>query len=74
MRVEGSHTLLPMNGYYMNDNGEECFEFVHHNVSSNNMNEGKTKCAKFGRVGSQNRVVLSHSNIMHRHSFVSRSI
>ena len=40
MRVEGSHTLLPMNGYYMNDNGEECFEFVHHNVSSNNMNEG----------------------------------
>lgn len=74
LRVKGSHTLLAMDGYYMKDNGEECFEFVHHNVSSNDMSEGKTECAKFGKVGLQNYVNLSHSNIMHRHNFVSRSI
>jgi hypothetical protein len=30
--------------------GEEHFEFVHYNVSADDMNNNKVKCVKFGRL------------------------
>lgn len=51
-------------GYCMKDNGKEHFEFVHHNVFAHDMNEGKMKYAKFGKVGLNNRVSLSNLNIL----------
>ena len=45
----------------MKDNGEEHFEFVHHNIFSYDMYEGKSEYAKFGRFGLNNCVNLSHS-------------
>ena len=32
LRDEGLHTFLGIVEYYMTDNGEKHFEFVHHNV------------------------------------------
>lgn len=48
----------------MKDNGEEHFEFVHRNVSAEDMNDGKMEYTKFGKVGLNNCVILSHSNIL----------
>ena len=48
----------------MKDNGHNQFEFVHHNVSADDMNEGKMEYAKFGRMGLKNLVSLSHNNIL----------
>lgn len=62
----GLHTFLAMVGYCMKDNGEEHFEFVHNNVSTHDMNEGKMEHAKFGRMGLNNHVGLSHSNVFQR--------
>jgi hypothetical protein len=45
----------------MMDNGKDHFDFVHHNVLAGDMNEGKLECTKFGKVGLNNRVSLSHS-------------
>ena len=39
------------------------FEFVHRNVSSKDVNKGILEYAKFEKVGLQNEVNLSHSNI-----------
>lgn len=62
-------TFKGMIWYCMKDNGGEHFEFVHHNVSADVMNEGKLECAKFGKVGLNNRLSLSHSNILQRTYF-----
>lgn len=48
----------------MKDNGEEHFEFVHCNVSAEDMNDGKMEYTNFGKVGLNNCVILSHSNIL----------
>lgn len=41
-----------MIGCCMKDNGEEHFEFVHHKVSTNDMNEGKfLEVVEFNKVG-----------------------
>ena len=48
----------------MRDNREKHFEFVHHNVIAIDMNKGKMKYTKFGKVGLNNHVSLSHSNIL----------
>ena len=40
------------------------FEFVHHNVSVDDMNDKKLEYAKFGKVGLNNHTSLSHSNIL----------
>lgn len=56
--------FLGMAGYCMKDIGEENFEFVHHNVFANNMNEGKLEYAKFIKVSLKNHASLSHSNIL----------
>ena len=45
---------------------EEHFWFVHPNVSTEDMNEGKLEYAKFGKVGLNNHVSLSPSNILQR--------
>lgn len=49
LRDEGLHTFLGMVGDYMKDYGKDHFEFVHHNVSTHDMNEGKMNYAKFGK-------------------------
>ena len=66
MRDEGFHNFLDMVGYCMKDNGEDCFEFVHHNVLGDDMNEGNMEYAKIGKVGLKNHVSLSHSNVLQR--------
>lgn len=43
--------FLGMMGYCVKDNGEEHFEFVHHNVLADDMNGGKMEYAKFGKLG-----------------------
>ena len=48
--------FLGVIGYCMKDNGEKHFDFVHHNVSAHDMNEGKIEYAKFGKVGFNNYV------------------
>lgn len=40
-----------MVGDCMKDNKEDHFEFVHHNVFANGLNEGKMEYTKFGKVG-----------------------
>jgi hypothetical protein len=50
----------------MKDNGEKHFEFVHHNVSMDDMNDGKLEYTKFGKVNLNNCVSLSHSKILQR--------
>lgn len=47
----------------MTDIGEDCFKFVHYNVSTNDMNKGKMGYVKFGKVGLKSLVSLSHGNI-----------
>jgi hypothetical protein len=58
--------FMGMVGFCMKVNGEKHFEFVHHDVSAHDMNEGKMEYAKFGKVGFNNYVNLSHSNILQR--------
>ena len=55
-----------MVGYCTIDNGEEHFECVHHNISADDMYEGKLEDLKFGKVGLNNRVSLSHSYSLQR--------
>lgn len=43
---------------------KEHFEFVHHNVSADDMNEGKLEYAKVGKVDLNNCVGLSHGSII----------
>jgi hypothetical protein len=67
--VEGEGFAYPFKGmvmYYMKVNGEEHFKFVQHNVCAEDMNDGKMEYAKFGKVGLNNGVSLSHSNILQR--------
>jgi hypothetical protein len=64
LRDEGLHTFKGMIGYCMKNNREKHFEYVHHNVA-NDMN-GKMEYTKFGKVGLNNRVSLSHSNVLQR--------
>jgi hypothetical protein len=66
LRDEGLHTFKGMLGYCVEDNGDEHFEFVHYNVSAVVMNTGKMESIKFGKVGWNNCVSLSHSNILQR--------
>ena len=66
LRDDGCHTFKGIVGYCMKDNMEEHFEFVHHNVSTNDMNQGTMEYAKFGKVRLNNYVGLSHSNILQR--------
>lgn len=58
-RDEGLYTFLGMVGY---------FEFVHNNVSVEDMNDGKMEYAKFKKVRriGNNYVSLSHSNVLQR--------
>lgn len=64
LRDEGLHTFLGMVGYCVKDNGQDQFEFVHHNMSADDMNVGKMEYTKFGKVGLKNHVSLSHNNIL----------
>lgn len=41
LRVESLHTFLSIVGFCLKDNAEEHFEFVHCNVSMDDMNEVK---------------------------------
>lgn len=50
MRDEGLHKHLNMVGYCMRDNGENHFDFVHHNVLSNDVNEGLGKKLGYYRL------------------------
>ena len=65
LRDKGLHTFKGMIGYCMKNNGNKYFEFVHHNVSADDMN-GKMEHAKFRKVGLNDRVSLSHSNMLQR--------
>ena len=64
LQMEGWHTFKGTIGYCMKVNGEEQFEFVHHNVCADGVNEDKLEYAKFGKVGLNNHVSLSHSIIL----------
>lgn len=50
LRDEHFYTFLGMVGYCMKDNTEEHFEFVHHDVSTENMNEGEMEYAKLRKL------------------------
>lgn len=58
--------FVGMVGYCVKVNGEEHSEFVHHNVSAHDMKECKMEYAKFSKVGLNNRVSPSHSNVFLR--------
>ena len=58
LKDEGLHTYRGMLGYCMKDNGEVHFEVVYHNVLAKDTNDNK--------VGLNNCVSLSHSNILQR--------
>ena len=49
LRDEGLYTFKGMVEYCVKDNGEEHFEFVHHNVSANDTNKGKWSMESLGR-------------------------
>lgn len=66
LRDEGLHNFKGMLGYCVEDNGEEHFGFVHHNVSAIVVNGGKMEYIKFGKVGLSNCVSMSHSNVFQR--------
>ena len=51
LRCESLHTFKGMIRYCMKDNGEQHFEIVHHNVSAEDMSDGKTKYVKIDKVG-----------------------
>lgn len=55
-----------MVGHCMTDNGEEVLHIVHHNVSTDDMNEVNIEYVKFGNVSLNNHVSLSYSNILRR--------
>ena len=65
-RDEGLHAFKGMIGYCMKDNGKEQFDFVHRNVSATDKNEGKLEYPKFAKVNLNNRVSLSHSDILQK--------
>ena len=67
-RDEGLQMFMGMAWYCVKANGEEHFEFVHHNVFANNiiLYEGKLECTKFKNIGLNNCVSLSHSTILQR--------
>jgi hypothetical protein len=56
LRDEGLHTFKGMLGFRMKVNGEAHFEFVHHNISTDDMNDGKMKYEIFGKVGLNDRM------------------
>lgn len=58
LKDEGLHSMKGIFGYCSKDNGEDHFEFVHHNVFAEDMNEMKMKYAKFGNVRLNNCVSL----------------
>ena len=66
LRDEGLHTFKGMLGYCMKDNGEAHFEFVHHNILADDMSDGKMEYENFGKVGLNNHMSPSHSNILQR--------
>lgn len=68
LKDEGLHTFKGMIGYSMKNNEEMHFEFVHHNVSANEMNNGKMEYTKFGKVGLNNHdhVNLPHSTVLQK--------
>ena len=66
LKDEGLHTYRGMLKYCMKDNGDAHFEFVHHNVLAEDMNDGKLEYVKLNKVGMNNCVSLSHSNILQR--------
>jgi hypothetical protein len=66
LRDEGLHIFKGMMGYCTEDKWKEQFEFVHHNLFAQNMNDGKLESAKFSKIGFNNRVCLSHSNTLQR--------
>lgn len=66
LRDEGLHALKGMIGYCTKDNGEEYFEFVHHNVPIEDINDGEMEYVKSGKVGLNDRVSLSHIDILQR--------
>lgn len=73
LRDEGLHTFLGMVGYCTKDSKEKHFELVHRNVIADDMNEGKMKHVEFEKVGLNNHVSLSHSNILqsaHQHALL----
>lgn len=47
---EGLHMLLGMVEYCMKDKGEDHFEFDHHNVSVEDMNEGNWNMRSLGKL------------------------
>ena len=47
-------------------NGKEHFKFMHHNVLAKDINDGKMEFVKFRKVGLNDRVSPSHSNILQR--------
>jgi hypothetical protein len=59
LRDKGLHTFLGMVGYCLKDNCKEYFEFVHHSVSTEDVNDGKMKYDQFKKVGLNNCVSLS---------------
>ena len=64
LRDESLHTFRGMVGYWMKDNKEEHLEFVHHNVSAGDMNEGMTEYAMCGKVGLS--MCASHRDILQK--------
>jgi hypothetical protein len=56
VRDEGLHTFLRMIRYCWKDNGEEQFEFVHHNVLSDDMIDEKMEYVKFVNFSFKNRL------------------
>lgn len=63
---EGLHTFKDMVGYNMKDNKEERFEFVHHIVLWEDMNDGKMEYTKLGKVGLNICASLSHRNVFQK--------
>ena len=64
--------------YCMKDSGEAHFKFVHHNISTDDMNDGEIEYGIFGKVGLNNLMSLSRSNILQMvingATFIRRSI
>lgn len=63
---KGLHTFQGMVGYRLKDTGTTHFECVMHNISDNNIVEGKTLHAIFGRFDLKHWVILTHKNITDR--------
>lgn len=61
LKDECLHTFKGMVGYCMKNNEEQHFEFIHHNIFADDMNEGKLEYAKFRKIGLNNHMCLFHS-------------